>query len=119
MMGFPKIGNNGLGTKSVKGLSLVPNPAPSTNAVRIRGAMNGLQRREGVRGVQEVQEHEPETRSQDATRFGPPDPEQQSVRSSRRRLVLFVAAIVFNLAQHVCRQSPGTTSRRNLVGTSG
>src|SRR5580700_4561330 len=74
MMGFPKIGNSGLGTKSVKGRSLVPNPAPSTNAVRIRGAMNGLQRREGVRGVQEVQEEEPGARIQESGghTLGPP-----------------------------------------------
>src|ERR1700741_1437279 len=54
MIVLPNIGSSGLGTKSVNGRSLVPNPAPSTNAVRMRGAMNGLQSREGVRGVQEV-----------------------------------------------------------------
>src|ERR1700751_3520888 len=52
MIGLPNIGSSGLGTKSVNGRSLVPNPAPSTNAVRMRGAMNGLQSREGGRGVQ-------------------------------------------------------------------
>src|ERR1700747_339063 len=52
MIGLPNIGSSGLGSKSVNGRSLVPNPAPSTNAVRMRGAMNGLQPREGVQRVQ-------------------------------------------------------------------
>jgi hypothetical protein len=46
---LPNIGSSGLGTKSVNGRSLVPNPALSTNAVRMRGAMNGLHPNEGER----------------------------------------------------------------------